>query len=101
MPPNLETINGRDAILESFKALKQAGAAQVKLTVTSSEVSGDMAWGTGAYEILGADGNSLDKGKWMNVSKKSGKDWKIQCDIWNSDLPLAGDAPATEEKPEE
>jgi hypothetical protein len=27
------------------------------------------------------------------VSKKSGGAWKIQCDIWNPDMPMPGSEP--------
>ena len=88
MPPNAETIKGRDAIVAHLNGMKEEGAAKVKIGVTADETSGDMAHGTGTYEILGADDSHIDHGKWMNVSKKVGGKWLIQCDIWNSDMPV-------------
>jgi ketosteroid isomerase-like protein len=88
MPPNAEAIKGRDAIVAHLKGMKEEGAAKVKIGVTADETSGDMAHGTGTYEILGADDSHIDHGKWMNVSKKVGGKWLIQCDIWNSDMPV-------------
>ena len=75
-------------ILGHLKWGKDQAWAKVKLAVTSAESSGDVAYGTGTYEITGADGSHIDHGKWMNVSKKSGGTWKIQCDIFNSDMPM-------------
>ena len=88
MPPNAETVKGSEAILAQLKSSKEQGAAKVKIAVTSSETMGDMGWGTGTYELIGADGTKMDQGKWMDVSKKEGGTWKFQCDIWNSNMPL-------------
>jgi ketosteroid isomerase-like protein len=88
MPPNQKAIQGSEGILEHLKWGKDQGWAKVKLAVTSADSSGDLAYGTGTYEIMGADGSHVDHGKWMNVSKKSKGTWKIQCDIFNSDMPM-------------
>ena len=52
---------------------------------TTSEA---MGWGAGTYKTFSEDGTELDSGKWMNVSKMVDGEWKIHCDIWNSNLPL-------------
>jgi ketosteroid isomerase-like protein len=88
MPPNQEAAHGSDAILANLKAGKDRGVAKVKIVVTSAESSGDVGYGTGTYEVMGADGSHLDHGKWMLVSKKSNGVWKTQCDIYNSDMPM-------------
>lgn len=88
MPPNQEAVHGSEAILAQLKAGKDWGFAKVKIVVTAAESSGDLAYGTGTYEITGADGSHIDHGKWMNVSKKLNGTWKTQCDIFNSDMPM-------------
>jgi len=88
MPPNAETAYGSAGILAQLKNSKTQGAAKIKVAVTSAETMGDSGWGSGTYEIMGADGTKMDNGKWMNVSKKVKGTWKIQCDIWNSSQPL-------------
>ena len=88
MPPNQEAVHGREAILAQLKAGKDRGLAKVKIVVTSAESSGDMGYGTGTYEVMGADSSHVDHGKWMLVSKKVNGTWKTQCDIFNSDMPL-------------
>jgi len=90
MPPNQEAVHGSEAILAQLKASKDHGAAKVKIVVTSAETSGDLGYGTGTYEITGADGSHMDHGKWMLVEKKSNGTWKTQCDIYNSDMPMPG-----------
>jgi ketosteroid isomerase-like protein len=88
MPPNQKAVQGSEAILAQIKAGKDKGWAKVKIVVTAAESSGDLSYGSGTYEITSADGSHLDHGKWMNVSKKSNGTWKIQCDIFNSDMPM-------------
>ena len=100
MPPNMATLNGHDKIVAALKAGKDQGLAKVKLSVTKAESSGTIGWGSGTYELLDADGKTVDKGKWMNASTKTGKEWTIQCDIWNSDMPLEGAAAAASDAPD-
>ena len=88
MPPNLETVEGQEAIVGNLQAFKDMGGAQVNLAVTEAESVGDMAYGAGTYEITGADGSHVDHGKWLNVSKRVNGEWKIYCDIWNTNMPL-------------
>lgn len=88
MPPNEETVHGSEGILAQLKKSKEQGVVKIKIAVTSAETMGDMGYGTGTYEIMGKDGSQMDKGKWLNVSKKADGAWKIQCDIWNSNMPL-------------
>lgn len=88
LPPNTKVVQGSAAILEQLKGLKDKGP-KVKIAVTSAESDGDVAYGMGTYEILGADGSHVDHGKWLNVSKKSNGTWKIQNDMYSSDMPAA------------
>jgi ketosteroid isomerase-like protein len=90
MPPNQTTAQGSEAILAQLKAGKDMGAAKIKIGVTAAESSGDLGYGTGTYVVTGADGSHMDHGKWMNVSKKVNGAWKVQCDIWNSDMSMPG-----------
>jgi len=89
MPPNQEAVHGVAAILVQLKTGKERGAAKVKITVTGADSGDDLGYGTGTYVITGADGSHVDHGKWMLVSKKVNGAWKTQCDIYNSDMPIA------------
>ena len=88
MPPNAPIAQGSDAIMAQLQNGKDHGVAQVKIAVTTDETSGDWGYGTGTFEIMGTDGSHVDHGKWMNVSKKIKGKWMIQCDIFNSDMPM-------------
>jgi ketosteroid isomerase-like protein len=91
MPPNAKTVQDSEAILASLQSAKEHDVAKVKVAVTSAETSGNLSYATGTFEVLGADGKSLDHGKWMGVSKKLHGKWRTQCDIWNSDMPMQSD----------
>jgi ketosteroid isomerase-like protein len=88
MPPHAQTVNGTAGIVGQLKTGSDQGGVKVKITVTMAETSGDMGVGSGTYQLMKADGSTLDQGKWMNVSKKTDGGWKIQCDIWNSNMPM-------------
>lgn len=90
MPPNAEPVWGSEAIMDHMKAGREAGWAQVKLALTEAHTDGGTGWASGTYSIHGEDGSEIDNGKWMNVSKKIDGEWKIYCDIFNSNLPLPG-----------
>jgi uncharacterized protein (TIGR02246 family) len=90
MPPNAEAVQGRSAILANLQATLATGATHAEIAVTEAGSSGDWGWGRGTYVLTGADGTHIDHGKWMNVSHQVDGKWMIHCDIWNSDMPLAG-----------
>ena len=91
MPPNTQTVTGTAAIQAQLKKGYDMGATKIKITVGMAEASGNLSTASGTYDLMKADGSTMDKGKWMSVSKKVGNVWKIQCDIWNSDMPMPGD----------
>ena len=88
MPPHMATVHGREAILASLQEGLEAGLAQVQIAVTESMSGGDLAYAIGTFMIIGPDGEHTDHGKWMNTSRRSGEEWVIYCDIWNSDMPM-------------
>jgi ketosteroid isomerase-like protein len=93
LPPNAARIDGREAIAAAIALQHEQGIASVKLGLDNAMTSGDWGHSMGTWAVSDADGKELDHGKWMNVSHKTADGWRIQCDIWNSDLPLpaAGD----------
>jgi len=92
LPPHGPKVDGRAAI-EQF--CTTFGKTNIVIDMTESGQMGGSAWSTGSYKILGADGKSLDTGKWIEVWAETENGWKIYKDIWNSDLPApAAAAPA-------
>lgn len=87
LPYQAPTITGRAAIADQMTAMRDQGAVKIELELLGSEAQGKMGWGHGTYHLMDADGGTVQKGKWMNVSKKVGGKWLIASDIWNTDAP--------------
>ncbi len=87
MPYQAPSLNGREAIVAMNRESAKQGARKIDLELLGSESRGKMAWAHGTYHLMAADGSSIQNGKWMNVSKKVGKEWLIVADIWNTDAP--------------
>jgi ketosteroid isomerase-like protein len=86
MPPNTETVVGKDAIqtfVNSFPELK------IYYTVIEIMGSSDYAFVRGEFKVTNPADTLLDKGKFLSVWKKfpDGK-WLLTHDIFSSDLPI-------------
>jgi uncharacterized protein (TIGR02246 family) len=89
MPQNAPAIKGRSAIEAVFK--KQfAGPAVLKLTASSSELAGTLAFSAGSYTVTipaGGGGSQTFAAKYLTIFKRVGNDWKIAYDMQNADQP--------------
>ncbi|MBO0938954.1 DUF4440 domain-containing protein [Fibrella sp. HMF5335] len=83
-PPNGAVITGNTAIESFFKGAFESGIKKSTLETTSTEKAGDRIIETGQYTLAGADGNTMDTGKYIVVWKKEGSNWKLYRDIWNT-----------------
>ena len=88
MPPNSETVNGKNAIAVWGGAVRM-GVKGFKLNTLDVTGSGDVYTETGTFEMTGADNKMLDKGKYITVWKNDNGTWKISHDIWNTSMPMA------------
>ena len=91
MPPNQPIVSGRDAIREFWRATVQI--PELSLTFEPQQIdvssSGDLAIDRGTYRLTGKpNGHELDEsGKYIEVWRKVGDDWKVAANIYNSDTP--------------
>ena len=87
MPPNSESLSGKDAIKEWVGNASGMGIKDFTLTTTELSGSGNWAYEVGTYSM--EIGGTQDTGKYIVVwQKQADGSWKLHKDIWNSNTPL-------------
>jgi uncharacterized protein (TIGR02246 family) len=91
MPSNSPAVKGRAAIMAFWKGMLDQGARDVSLGWTAGALMSDSGYEAGTYTFTMAPASgqpASDKGKYLLTVKKGadGK-WRINNDIFNSDLP--------------
>ncbi len=92
LPPGAPRVSGRAAVRSAWAALLKA--PNLSLSFASSKVvvssAGDLAVATGPYK-LGLDGPKgqriADAGKFVEAWTRVNGEWKVLCNIFNSDKP--------------
>ena len=104
MPPNEPVVGGAAATKDwAAKTLAMPGFG-VTWTSNVAEVSasGDVGYTSGTYDLHAnaPDGSMFsDHGKYLTVWKKDATGtWKVAYDMFNSDMPATGAAPADTSK---
>jgi ketosteroid isomerase-like protein len=89
LPPNADLIQGTEAIMNFWKGLLDTGAA-IQLDNQETIADGKLGYRMGLYKIFAGDGAMLDRGKYVEIWKRSDDKWWLYRDIWNTSLPPAG-----------
>ena len=96
MPPNGPIVKGKENIRAFFEPTYSRSDFSITWHPETVEIaeSGEIGFVIGVYEsqINDVNGNPIkDKGKYIEIwrKQKDGK-WKCTADIFNSDIPLAG-----------
>lgn len=89
MPPDMPTVEGREAIQAQVQAGMDMGLAKVEIEMVESMVTGELGVARGRFKTMGADGETMSEGKWISMSKFVDGKWQIYADIWNMDAPMA------------
>lgn len=88
MPPDAPSVTGTEAIAGLLAPFFSGDVKMtISITPTYLEVHGNSADRAGTWSIAAPDGTVVDKGKFMELWKKSDKSWLMTHDIWNSDMP--------------
>jgi uncharacterized protein (TIGR02246 family) len=97
MNPNKPIITGLEAIRNATESMFADTTILLdtytgKVDVIEVSASGDFAYARGQQEITlkTKEGLVKDKGKWVDILKKTDGIWKVTVTIGNGDLPLAG-----------
>ncbi len=84
LPPGMPELSGTEAIQQFWQGAMNMGVAGAKLTTVAAEEFGDTAIEQGQFVLSGADGSQLDYGKYVVIWKRTGDQWQLHQDIWNS-----------------
>lgn len=87
MPPNSPPATGRADIRAFWQTLWDSGVREITLNEGDIEGCSDMAAEVSTFELVGKDGKTIDRGKYIVIWKREGSDWKLHRDLFNSDLP--------------
>jgi uncharacterized protein (TIGR02246 family) len=103
MPPGEPASTGRVAIRASIDAgMTAAKAAGMTLDIAEAnilDVSGNLAFDSGSYDVKDASGAVVDSGSYIGVYQKREGKWGYIRDIWNSDRAPPAPAPAAAPAP--
>ena len=91
LPPNAEMLAGKAAIQAVWQGAMDMGAKEAKLETVEVKPMGEgAAYEIGAYTLRlepeGAEAMT-DTGKYVVLWKREGDRWKLDVDIWNTNLP--------------
>lgn len=99
MPPNAPIARGQAAVRNVWAEALKLGNPSLRLTPMKIDIasSGDLATDAGTYtfSFVGDQGPVTDRGKYLVKFRKIGTEWKIESDIYNSDLAMPAPAPVT------
>ena len=93
MPPNAPAFHGKDGVRQFWTGFLGIGKIEGSITTDDVIQSGDVAVERGHYELTitpkGATTSVKDSGKYLIAWQRSDKDWRIERDMFSSDLPAA------------
>lgn len=90
LPPNIPSIQGKQGARAMWQGMFSVPGFGGGWKATKVEVSGDLGWVTGTYELSETDASGrpmVDKGKYLEVWRKQADgSWKCVADMFNTDL---------------
>lgn len=87
LPSNSEIVQGHEPIAGFWRFVMGLGIKTVDLASSEVDVQGETAVEIGQYTLGGAEGNTIDRGKYLVVWRNEGGSWKLHRDIWNTSMP--------------
>ena len=86
--PGAPVLEGGQAIHEAWKKIVGPGGNTLRTVVREVQGSGDLAYDTGHFTAIAANGGVINAGKWIVVWKRqSTGEWKIHRDFMHWDIP--------------
>ena len=79
---------GRAAVQENLQGTYDAGATQISIEATETEMLGDTAYDIGSYTFTTAEGETVASGNYMVILKQMDDEWRIHRHIANQMMPM-------------
>jgi len=86
-PPNAGAVIGRAAIAQLTAEFIKFGVQEFREETTALYGNADYLVDEGNYFMRYGKDSTSENGKYINVWKKTGADWKIYSNIWNTNMP--------------
>ncbi len=86
LPTGSEPLQGTASIADFWQAALLMGISEVKIETHELDAHGATAIELGEYTLRGADGEQIDRGKYIVIWKLLQGEWKLHRDIWNTSL---------------
>ena len=84
MPPNVETVTGREAI-EVFWGEFLASGNIINIRGNQVRGNGNIGYRVGTYTVASPHNELIDRGKYVEVWHHTDDGWRMMYDIYNSD----------------
>ena len=85
-PPGAPPVTGRNAIATFWRTVSNRGMHSLQLHLVDLEVSGDLLIAHGKYAMRNQQDEILDLGKFMAIYRREKNEWRLQTDMFNSNL---------------
>ncbi len=86
-PAQSDVITGREGIQAFWQAVMNMGVKAAKLETVEAVHEADTTYEVGRYRLQGAEGQVLDRGKYIVIWHHEDHEWKLHRDIWNTSIP--------------
>lgn len=87
LPPNADSVTGRDAIEMFWQAVMEMGIDRVELSTVEIEHLGNTAIEIGNILMIDENEKVVDRSKYMVIWKHRHGEWKLHRDMYNSSIP--------------
>ncbi len=87
LPPNADSVTGRDAIIMFWQAVMEMGIDRVELSTVEIEHHGNIAIEIGNLLMIDENKKVVDRSKYMVIWKHRNGEWKLHRDMYNSSIP--------------
>ena len=88
LPVNSPVIEGQEAIGQFWNAVFDMGIDTAELKTKHVESFNNTAIEEGAYSLFDSNKNKLDEGKYIIVWKKVNNQWRLDRDMFSSNMPV-------------